>query len=112
MAKWTVEILRLASRELEAMPDDIKASFLSIANQLTQRGPSGVGMPHVRHLDKALWEMRMKGRDGIARAIYFSASGARLIVVRAFVKKTQSTPPDELKIAAKRMREWMDAQDN
>jgi phage-related protein len=109
---WSVEVLRLAAKELEAMPDDVKASFLSIASQLTLRGPSGVGMPHVRHLQKALWEMRMKGRDGIARAIYFTASGSRIVVVRAFAKKTQTTPSGELKLAAKRMREWIDAQDS
>jgi hypothetical protein len=48
--------------------------------------------PHVKHLDGNLWEMRMKGKDGIARAIYVTAERERVVVVHAFVKKTQKTP--------------------
>ena len=62
--------------------------------------------PHVKHLEDKLWELRMTGRDGIARAIYFTAQERRLIVVRAFVKKTQKTPRREIEIARRRMRAW------
>lgn len=41
----------------------------------------------------------MAGRDGISRAIYVTAAGRRVVVVRAFIKKTQKTPPRELEIA-------------
>jgi len=34
----------------------------------------------------------MKGKDGISRAIYVTARGRRVVVVRVFVKKTQKTP--------------------
>jgi phage-related protein len=84
---WSVDVMRLAAKELEAMPDDVKASFLSIANQLTMHGPSGVAKPHVRPLEKALWEIRKRGKDCIARAIDFTASGSRIVVVSAFLKK-------------------------
>ncbi len=57
------------------------------------------------HLGKKLWEMRMRGKGGIARAIYFAAMGKRLIVVRAFVKKTQKTPRGEIEIATNRIRD-------
>ena len=59
----------------------------------------------VRHLEGKLWELRMTGRDGIARAIYVTASGQRVVVVRAFVKKTQKTPLRELEIARQRARD-------
>jgi phage-related protein len=49
--------------------------------------------------------MRMKGRDGISRAIYVTASGRRVIIVRAFVKKTQKTPHREIKLALQRAEE-------
>ena len=61
--------------------------------------------PHVKHLEGRLWEMRMIGRDGIARAIYVTASGMRVVVVRAFIKKTQRTPRRELELARLRARE-------
>jgi phage-related protein len=46
-----------------------------------------------------------RGRDGIARALYVTAVGRRVVVVRAFVKKTQKTPPAEIKLALQRAKE-------
>ncbi len=51
------------------MPPDIIARFLRVAGLLTAFGPHQVGMPHVRHLEGKPWEMRLAGRDGIARAV-------------------------------------------
>jgi phage-related protein len=45
------------------------------------------------------------GRDGIARALYVTAIGRRVVVVRAFVKKTQRTPPAEIELALRRAKE-------
>ena len=59
----------------------------------------------MKHLEGKLWELRMTGRDGIARAIYVTAAGRRVVVVRVFIKKTQKTPPRELDIARQRARE-------
>jgi phage-related protein len=47
----------------------------------------------------------MTGRDGISRAIYVTATGQRIVIVRAFVKKTQQTPRRELDIARRRAKE-------
>ncbi len=47
----------------------------------------------------------MKGKDGIARAIYLTAKGERVVVLHAFVKKTQKTPPRGLEIARERAKE-------
>ncbi|RED34408.1 phage derived Gp49-like protein DUF891 [Rhodopseudomonas thermotolerans] len=58
----------------------------------------------VKHLEARLWELRITGRDGISRAIYLTAAGRRVVVVRAFVKKTQKTPPRELAIARERAK--------
>jgi len=59
----------------------------------------------VRPLDDKLWELRITGRDGIARAIYITVTGRRLVIVRIFIKKTQKTPPQEIALARKRARE-------
>lgn len=52
-----------------------------------------------------LWEMRMKGRDGIARAAYVTASGKRVVIGHVFVKKTQKTPRREIETALRRAKE-------
>ncbi len=56
-------------------------------------------MPHVRHLEGKLWEMRLKGRDGIARAVYVARTRQRLTVLHIFIKKTQKTPRKALETA-------------
>jgi phage-related protein len=63
------------------------------------------GEPHVKHLEGKLWELRLTGRDGIARALYVTAIGRRVVVVRAFVKKTQRTPRAEIELALRRAKE-------
>ena len=103
---WHIEITAEAEAEIDALPADMRARFLQIAALLEELGPHHVREPHVKHLEDKLWEMRMTGRDGIARAIYFTAQERRLIVVRAFVKKTQKTPRREIEIARRRMRAW------
>lgn len=108
MPRWTVEVIEEAGREIKTLPSDCQARFLHIAEMLEEGGPARVTMPHVRPLGSKLWEMRMKGRNGIARAIYFAAARRRLVVVRAFVKKTEKTPRREIEIALRRMRDHND----
>ena len=108
MSGWTVELTRAAKSELTQLPDDMQARFLSIAGLLETFGPAQVGLPHVRPLESKLWEMRLKGRDGIARAVYFAHVGRRLVIMRVFVKKTEATPRHEIDLALKRMREFLD----
>lgn len=104
--RWTVEVVDAAQRELRELPADLQASFLHVAELLEDSGPHEVGMPLVRPLEQKLWEMRLKGSDGIARAIYFAFTGRRLVVVRIFSKKTQAIPRREIELALKRMREF------
>lgn len=101
---WTVELLPQAERELIAMPPDIQAHFVRIAELLEERGAHDVGMPHVRPLEGKLWEMRMKGKDGIARAVYVAQSGQRLIVLHVFSKTTQTTPRKAIATARERLK--------
>jgi phage-related protein len=93
------------SAEIEALPADMQARFLRLSERICQIGLESLGQPHVKHLEGELWEMRLKGRDGIARALYVTAIGRRVVVVRAFVKKTQATPRAEIELALRRAKE-------
>lgn len=92
-------------RELDALPADMRARFAHVSELIVEFGLNRVGMPHVRHLTGPLWEMRIRGRDGISRALYVAAQGRRVVVVRVFVKKTQATPRREIDLALRRARE-------
>jgi phage-related protein len=106
MTNWTVEFLDdTALAELDAMPADIKARFVRIVELIEGHGLERVGEPHVKHLQGKLWEMRMKGRDGIARSLYVTATGRRVVVLRTFAKKSQKTPRREIKLALERAKE-------
>jgi phage-related protein len=72
---------------------------------LEELGPFQVREPYVKALGDKLFEIRMKSDEGIARAIYTPASGQRLVVLYAFVKKTAKTPSSALRTAEKRVRE-------
>src|ERR1700687_91715 len=102
---WHVELIPEAEAEMLALPPDMRARFLHIAEMLAEFGPQRVGMPHVRPLEGKLWEIRMTGRDGIARAIYVTRTGQRLVVLHVFVKKTQKTPRRAIETAYTRMKE-------
>jgi phage-related protein len=103
---WRVEILNdTVSAEIAALPADMQARFLRLSERIIQAGLESLGEPHVKHLEGKLWELRLTGPDGIARALYVTAVGRRVIVVRAFVKKTQKTPSGEIKLALQRAKE-------
>lgn len=100
---WKVEYLDdIAREEVEALPADMQARFLRIAAMVREDGLEGVREPYIKHLEGKLWEMRLKGRDGIARSLYATAIGRRVVVLRTFVKKTQKTPRREIDLAMKR----------
>ncbi len=106
MTRWTVETLNeTVDSELDALPADMRARFARISELIGAVGLDQVREPYVRHLQGPLWEMRMTGRDGVSRALYVTARGRRVVVVRVFVKKTRKTPRGEVRLALQRARE-------
>ena len=106
MTRWTVQTLGAAvDAEIEALPLDMRARLSRLSSIIEQVGFSGLPRDSVKHLENKLWELRIKGRDGISRAIYVTAAGQRVVIVRVFVKKTQKTPERELKLARQRAKE-------
>ena len=103
---WTVETLNhTVDEELSALPADMRARFTRVVRLIESFGVDRVGQPHVKHLQGRVWEMRLQGRDGIARALYVTVIGQRVVVVRVFVKKTQKTPRREIELVLERAKE-------
>jgi phage-related protein len=102
---WTVETLNeTVDAEVEALAPDTRARLARIANLIAEMGLARVGEPHIRHVEGRLWEMRLKGRSGISRALYVTAAGQRVVIVRVFVKKTEKTPRREIELALARAK--------
>tara|TARA_B100001964_G_C13964535_1_gene479174 strand:+ start:92 stop:418 length:327 start_codon:yes stop_codon:yes gene_type:complete len=104
--KWHVEILsQTVMDELDELPKDMRAKIDRIVYLIEELGLHEVREPYIRHLQDKLWEMRVQGKDGIARAIYVTAKGRRVVILHAFRKKTQKTPRKALQMALSRMKE-------
>jgi phage-related protein len=102
---WSVEYLPAAAEERAQLPGDMRARLARMTDLVVEHGLANLPRDWVKSLGDKLWEMRVTGRDGIARAIYVTATGQRLVIVRIFVKKTQKTPQRELELARQRAKE-------
>ena len=58
-------------------------------------------------LGDGIFELRCKLGSNITRALYFFYVGKKIIVTNGFVKKTQKTPPFEIKLAKERRSDWL-----
>lgn len=105
MALWQLSFYsNKVAAQIEAWPIGVRASFLRITELMVQQGPD-LGMPHTRAMGGGLFEVRAKGREGIGRAFYCTMVGERIVILHAFIKKTEQTPPRELAIARARICE-------
>jgi phage-related protein len=103
---WNVDFCsRRVEKELEVMAADIRADFAHIVQLIENYGLNNLREPQIKHLVGKIWEMRLRGKDGIARAAYITANGKRVVVLHCFVKKTQATPRDAIELAIKRAKE-------
>jgi phage-related protein len=101
---WIIEYYSSqVEREILDLPQGLLARYLRLAD-LWQEFGANLGMPHTRALHGGLFELRVKGKEGIARVFYCTVVGQRIIVLHSFIKKTEKTPPKELQIARERMR--------
>lgn len=106
MAMWSVETLnRTVDAEITALPVDLRARLIRVVQLIEAVGLPNLPGDIVKHLEGRLWEIRFRGPSGISRAIYVTATGYRVVIVRAFVKKTQKTPLRELELARERAKE-------
>jgi len=93
--------------EVESWPVDVLADYAHLVELLIEYGPS-LRLPHSRAFGGGLFELRPRGRSGIGRAFYCFLLGKRVVMLHAFIKKSQETPDRELKLARKRLKELQD----
>jgi phage-related protein len=54
-------------------------------------GPN-LGEPHTKAFGNSMFELRLKGAEGIARVFYCTLVGKRIVMLHSFVKKSERTP--------------------
>jgi len=90
------------------LPHGIMARYFHCTDRMEEYGPD-LGMPHTRALRNGLFELRLKSKEGIGRVFFGVLIGRRILMLHQIVKKTEKTPPKEIELALKRMKEWKDA---
>ena len=106
---WKIEYYsEPVQREILTLPAGLLARYIHLTDRMIGLGPN-LGMPHTRPIDKGLFELRLKSTEGIARVFFFVQMGQRIVMLHQFVKKSQKTPPKEIKIARRRMKEMQNA---
>ncbi len=103
--RWTVETLAPVDAEIEALPPGLQARVVRLLEMIENVGLEQMHEPHVKHLEGKLWELRAKAQEGIARGLYVTVAGRRVVVLHVFVKKTEKTPQRALDVARERMKQ-------
>lgn len=90
--------------EILALPDTLAARYVVLTRRIEAVGPN-LGPPHTDAFGDGLFELRLKGKEGIARVFFCTLSGRRVVMLHSFVKKSQKTPQREIEVARRRMNE-------
>lgn len=105
--QWTVETVAAVDAEIDSLPVALRARLVRLLELIEEVGLEQLRSPHIRHLEGKLWELRVKAQGSIARGIYLTATGRRVVVLHVFAKKSRKTPRRALDTARKRMKEVM-----
>ena len=100
--------LRYYSLEVQedvmALPVTLQARYINLTRRMIEFGPN-LGLPHTDSFGGGLFELRLKGAEGIARVFFCTLVDKDIMMLHCFVKKSQKTPAKELNIARNRLQE-------
>ena len=86
------------------LPDTLAARYVVLTRRMVAIGPN-LGEPHTKAFGDGLFELRLKGAEGIARVFFCTQIGKRIVVLHSFIKKSDRTPQRELDVALSRLKE-------
>nr|WP_284694586.1 type II toxin-antitoxin system RelE/ParE family toxin [Geomonas sp. Red32] len=102
---WTISYYSDSlQQDILGLPSGLLARFLRCTDRMLVHGPD-LGMPHTRPMGDGLFELRVRGPEGIARVFYCTVVGKKIVMLHQFIKKTEKTPSKELATARGRMKE-------
>ncbi|MDO8774046.1 MAG: type II toxin-antitoxin system RelE/ParE family toxin [Burkholderiaceae bacterium] len=90
--------------EIFELPTTLVTRYLMLTRRMVALGPN-LGEPHTKAFGNSLFELRLKGAEGIARVFYCTLVGKRIVMLHSFVKKSERTPKRERETAETRLKE-------
>ena len=91
-----------------ALPETLLARYFYLTDRMVVSGPN-LGEPHTKALGDGLLELRLKGAEGIARVMYCTLVGRRIVMLHSFIKKSDKIPTPDMVLARKRLKEIKNA---
>ena len=86
------------------LPDTLAARYVVLTRRMIALGPN-LGEPHTTAFGDGLFELRLKGAEGIARVFFCTLIGKRIVMLHSFIKKSDRTPIREREVAEARLKE-------
>jgi phage-related protein len=85
---------------------DARADLLLAIKNFAEEFPTVVTVS-TKHLDEKIWEIRVRDGGGVEHRVLYAVVGSTLLLLNAFTKKTQKTPPDRIRESKKRLKRWL-----
>ena len=106
--EWKIQYYSEKVRyRIDQWPPGIRAYYARITEKMQIYGPN-LGMPFTRSMGQGLFEIRARGKEGIGRAFFCALVENEILILHAFIKKSQKTPKNDLEIARQRLKEVRD----
>ena len=104
MAYSIIYFSQEVQEDIMNLPVTLQARYIGLTDRMIEYGPN-LGLPHTDAFGGGLFELRLKGAEGIARVFFCTMIVQEIVMLHSFIKKTQKTPEKELKLAKQRMKE-------
>ena len=104
MAYSIIYFSQEVQEDIMNLPVTLQARYIGLTDRMIEYGPN-LGLPHTDAFGGGLFELRLKGAEGIARVFFCTMIEQKIVMLLSFIKKTQKTPEKELKLAKQRMKE-------
>lgn len=96
---------------LQSIDKKMRTKLLVAIDMLADNGPL-LREPYSKHIDDGIFELRAKVGSDISRVLYFFVVGRKVVLTNGFVKKSQRTPPAEIRRAKQYRADFLSREDD